>query len=54
MPLYDYTCNECRETFEMIRKFKDRNKPIKCPYCDCVCKQVNISLIARTPRKWEA
>ena len=32
MPIYEYRCNDCEKTFEVIRKFSD--DPIKkCAHC---------------------
>ncbi len=32
MPIYEYICNDCGKTFEVIQKFSD--KPIKkCAHC---------------------
>ena len=33
MPIYEYQCSKCGETFEAIQKFSD--KPLtKCKFCD--------------------
>ncbi|MGE5341430.1 MAG: FmdB family zinc ribbon protein [Candidatus Omnitrophota bacterium] len=33
MPLYEYKCNHCHKTFEVLQKFND--EPIqKCLYCN--------------------
>lgn len=32
MPIYDYKCNECNETFEVfVRTLKEESK---CPHCE--------------------
>ena len=33
MPIYEYQCSECRETFEIIQKFSD-NPLTKCKFCN--------------------
>jgi len=33
MPIYDYKCNECNETFEVfVRTLKEESA--KCPHCE--------------------
>jgi putative FmdB family regulatory protein len=34
MPLYEYQCLDCRQTFEVRRCFSDSDKPASCSYCD--------------------
>ncbi len=31
MPLYEYRCPTCRETFELLRPMRTSNKPATCP-----------------------
>lgn len=33
MPVYEYRCNSCGETFEILRSFKDEETEVKCPKC---------------------
>jgi putative FmdB family regulatory protein len=33
MPLYDYHCNDCNATFEVICKISERDDPHTCPEC---------------------
>jgi putative FmdB family regulatory protein len=33
MPVYDYICNHCHKTFELILTLKEHDKEIKCPKC---------------------
>jgi putative FmdB family regulatory protein len=33
MPLYEYGCRSCGETFELIRRFQDADKDLECPKC---------------------
>ena len=33
MPIYEFECNKCSETFELLLKFNENNKIQKCPKC---------------------
>ena len=33
MPVYDYVCNDCHKTFELILTLKEHDTEIKCPKC---------------------
>ena len=34
MPIYEYTCGECRGKFEqLVRSMKAADEPVKCPAC---------------------
>ncbi len=33
MPLYDYLCRECGNTFEKLRSMKDADAGVECPEC---------------------
>ena len=33
MPIYEYTCADCRTTFEVVRLIKDADTPIPCSQC---------------------
>jgi putative FmdB family regulatory protein len=33
MPTYDYKCKECGKVFEVLHRFSDYDKEIKCPNC---------------------
>jgi len=33
MPLYEYQCRSCDKTFEMLRRIKDTDTDVECPYC---------------------
>ena len=33
MPVYDYVCNDCHKTFELILTLKEHEKDAKCPKC---------------------
>ncbi len=38
MPLYEYHCDDCDETFEVIRRASDSDD-VKCPKCDKPAKK---------------
>ncbi len=33
MPVYDYVCHDCHETFELILTLKEHEVDAKCPKC---------------------
>ncbi len=33
MPLYDYLCRECGNTFEQLKSMKDADRDLECPTC---------------------
>jgi putative FmdB family regulatory protein len=33
MPLYEYRCQACGDTFETIRGLNDKNEDVECPTC---------------------
>jgi putative FmdB family regulatory protein len=33
MPVYDYVCNDCHKTFELILTLKEHEVDAKCPQC---------------------
>lgn len=33
MPLYEYTCTECKKNFELIRGLSERDEECECPHC---------------------
>jgi len=34
MPLYEYRCEKCGESFEKLRRMTDADQAIACPRCD--------------------
>ncbi len=34
MPIYEYRCKKCRESFEVIQKLNEDNKGLRCPKCE--------------------
>lgn len=33
MPLYEYRCQKCGKTFEMLRRMQDADRDVECPEC---------------------
>ncbi|MFY9725771.1 MAG: zinc ribbon domain-containing protein [Bryobacteraceae bacterium] len=33
MPLYEYRCQKCGKTFEMLRRMHDADSDLECPEC---------------------
>ena len=33
MPIYEYTCRNCGEDFDLLRRLKDNDDDVECPYC---------------------
>lgn len=33
MPIYEYTCQDCKQRFEARRKMTEGDNPIACPHC---------------------
>jgi putative FmdB family regulatory protein len=33
VPLYEYTCTECKKKFELIRNLSERDDECECPHC---------------------
>lgn len=33
MPLYEYRCEECGYTFEMLRRMSEADNELECPRC---------------------
>ncbi|NLF50617.1 MAG: zinc ribbon domain-containing protein [Leptolinea sp.] len=34
MPIYEFECSDCRQTFEVRRCFSDAELPVKCVKCE--------------------
>ncbi|MFC2013811.1 zinc ribbon domain-containing protein [Chloroflexota bacterium] len=34
MPIYEYECTKCGESFNLIRRLSDNDNEIKCPKCN--------------------
>lgn len=33
MPLYEYRCQKCGTSFEMLRRIQDADRDVECPQC---------------------
>jgi putative FmdB family regulatory protein len=33
MPLYEYRCQQCGKSFEMLRRIQDADRQLECPEC---------------------
>ncbi len=33
MPIYEYRCTKCKETFEVMQKVSEGNRGLQCPKC---------------------
>lgn len=44
MPIYEYTCQDCQTTFEMIRCIQDADAPVQCIKCSSVNVRRLVSL----------
>jgi putative FmdB family regulatory protein len=44
MPIYEYACQECQHTFEMIRPMKEADAPLHCTKCqgDQVTRRISL------------
>ncbi len=46
MPLYEYRCNACTETFEVLRPMAERELSAVCPNCESRASMPLISTVA--------
>lgn len=46
MPLYEYRCNECGETFEKMVRFSDADQIPVCPKCASPDTRKKVSAVA--------
>ncbi len=46
MPLYEYFCNDCQQTFESLRPMSQADAPIACKTCDSPRTARALSLVA--------
>lgn len=49
MPLYEYRCEECGRAFELLRRFSEVDRDVKCPVCDSEDVQRQMSSFATAP-----
>jgi putative FmdB family regulatory protein len=33
MPVYDYVCNDCHKSFEIVLTLSEHEKQVRCPHC---------------------
>ncbi|HEY7928270.1 MAG TPA: zinc ribbon domain-containing protein [Candidatus Dormibacteraeota bacterium] len=48
MPVYEYRCNDCAATFEVLRRMGDRELAALCPSCESRASMPLISQVAVT------
>jgi putative FmdB family regulatory protein len=49
MPLYEYRCSDCRQTFELLRPMAQRSLQAVCPACESTTTMPLISQVAAGP-----
>lgn len=54
MPLYEYRCNDCTATFEVLRPMAERELSAVCPACESRASMPLISKVAAGGREWTA
>jgi len=47
MPIYEYHCESCEHSFELLSRVDNMNKPIKKPCPECGKKKVKKSVISK-------
>ncbi len=48
MPFYEYRCEGCGESFEVLRPVAQRDEPGECPRCGAVEIERKLTLFATT------
>ena len=51
MPIYEYSCPECGNQFELMRPFSDADEPAACPRCGAAGQKL-MSLFGSTVDKY--
>ncbi len=46
MPIYEYRCESCAETFEVLTRFAERDTAQMCPACESTKTRVLVSSFA--------
>ncbi len=46
MPIYEYRCEDCRRSFEVLTAFADRERAQMCPSCESLNSRVQVSSFA--------
>jgi putative FmdB family regulatory protein len=41
MPIYDYRCKECKETFEVLKSIREADNIEQCPHCNSECNKTH-------------
>lgn len=54
MPIYEYRCDACAETFEVLASFDERDRAHACPACESLKTRVMISVFATSGSAEEA
>jgi putative FmdB family regulatory protein len=48
MPIYEYRCDGCAHSFEILTSFAERERAHPCPSCESLRTQVVVSTFARS------
>ena len=54
MPLYEYRCNDCAATFEILRPMAERTVDALCPSCESRNSMPLLSVTAAGGREWSS
>ncbi|HLQ61999.1 MAG TPA: zinc ribbon domain-containing protein [Candidatus Acidoferrales bacterium] len=46
MPIYEYRCQDCASTFEVLTRFAERDRGQACPRCESLKTRVLVSSFA--------
>lgn len=46
MPIYEYRCDDCKDTFEVLTSFENRDHDQTCPVCSSDHSRVQVSSFA--------
>ncbi len=46
MPIYEYQCENCGYVFEMLRRMQDADDGLKCPKCESLNVERQLSTFA--------
>jgi putative FmdB family regulatory protein len=49
MPLYEYRCEDCGRVFELLRRYSEADREVKCPACDSEEVRRQVSTFAASP-----
>ncbi len=48
MPIYEYSCTECKTKFELLRSMSQIDEPAECPKCKAPAKRAVTSFLCRS------